>query len=153
MRDKLQATLVTDLHKIIAKDEQLHQFWHILPDSGRQKVEDGFLELIWQLILARGQDARAYGKTFQQFGAFIMTAKAGKRIQFHGADWVAMDRKTFEELQAGGSGNKAKIISESDPEIEGRSFVTEVFVDFNARRIGTNQAIEKIENYYAKKDR
>lgn len=38
------------------------------------------------------------GKTFEAFWRFVQICKAGKSILFHGPDWVAMDRKSFEKL-------------------------------------------------------
>lgn len=114
-RPPIEQSMVDDLHKIISKDKQLHDFWHILPDSGRDAVENGYLELMWQMILGTADGKadiearkntmsmtggqRAYAQTLRQFTTFITFARMGKAIEFHGLDWVAMDRKSYDELR------------------------------------------------------
>jgi len=41
---------------------------------------------------------RILGKAFSAFTKFQAEVKTGKRIIYHGVDWVAMDRKSYEDL-------------------------------------------------------
>jgi len=43
---------------------------------------------------------RLAGQTFEQFMEFVKVCKAGKRIQLHGVDYVAVDRKSWDEMQS-----------------------------------------------------
>lgn len=57
--------------------------------------------------------ARLFGQTFKQFQNFIELCHAGERIQFHSTDFVAVDRKTWEELNKRADGSNV-FSNESD---------------------------------------
>ena len=42
---------------------------------------------------------RNAGKMFAQFTEFIGWCRAGKRIELHGVDYVAVDRQSWREMQ------------------------------------------------------
>lgn len=101
--DPMQQSIVGDLHRILAMSERLHAYFMALPSGERENVEDHYLELAWQITLASANPLPDYsqddaGKYYRAFGGFVLSCQQGKPARFMTSDWVAMDRKQFDNL-------------------------------------------------------
>lgn len=98
--NNVDKALVEDFEKIIGSSPLLIEAYKGLPPKQKQLVNEHFIELVWQIMFAGNTQsfdlpAREVGKTFKAFGSFILACRAGKRVQFLGPDFVAIDKKTW----------------------------------------------------------
>lgn len=103
IRDPLQQSMVGDFHKILGAVPNLLTAWEEFSEAERRKVENAYLEWVWQMMFAGTMPASEQTSDdavarMQAFGGFVLTCQRGQRTRFETSDWVAVDRKTYEEL-------------------------------------------------------
>jgi hypothetical protein len=102
-RDPLQQSMVDDFLKIVESSLLFSIALQLMPPLERQAVEDRYLELVWQMVLANadpmlGKHAPKPAEVFQRFGAFVNACKAGQPARFETSDFIALDWPQYDNL-------------------------------------------------------